>query len=427
MNFANKKVAVIGWGVDTEDVVPWLLEHGAQITAYDRKAEIKSEWGKKLTWQLGSDDFGDLSKFDAIVRNPAVYRYRKEIAEAEKAGVFITSKMKIFFDECPARIIGVTGTKGKGTTATMIYEMLRAGKKDVFIGGNMGGKVFTFLNKLKNDSWVVLELSSFQLVDLHKSPQLAVVLMTTVDHQDWHNSIEEYVRAKMNITKYQESRDVAVINKDYDNSVRIGEEGKAKKIWISAKEMGWVTPDMVRLRGIHNLENVIAAVNVATEAGVERQVIEKVLRSFRGLEHRLEEVKTVAGVSYFDDSISTVPETAMAAIGAFVEPKILIMGGSEKGSDFTSLGKLIVQNKTVRAVVLIGQMAKRIEEAMIKAGAETLIVHGRGKMSEIVEQARGVARSGDVVVLSPAAASFDMFENYKDRGDQFKKAVKRLK
>ena len=199
----NKKVAILGWGVDTQDVEPWLKKQGYQVTILDEKDR----------------PFGDLTKYDMLVRSPGVYRYRPEIVAAEKKVVEVTSKTKIFFDLCPAKIIGVTGTKGKGTTSTLIYQMLKSAGRSVYLGGNIGTGVFEFLDKLTADSWVVLELSSFQLIDLTRSAHIGVILMTTSEHKDWHKSKAEYRGAKANLVKYQSETDFAVVNQDYPGSV----------------------------------------------------------------------------------------------------------------------------------------------------------------------------------------------------------------
>jgi UDP-N-acetylmuramoylalanine--D-glutamate ligase len=405
----GKKICVLGDGADTQDVVPYLQKLGGEITVLDEKKDGKP--------------FGDLRGYEVIVRSPGVYRYRPEIVEAEQTGVVITSKTKLFFQYSPTKnIIGVTGTKGKGTTTTLIYEMLKAGGKEVFIGGNIGKPLFSEIDSMTPKSWVVIEMSSFQLIDMEVSPHIAVVLMVTQEHLDWHKDNDEYVRAKGSITKFQGANDFVVVNKDYPNSVKIGQMGKGQKVWVSGRD--WA--GQMRLRGEHNRENMAAAAAAAKIAGVQYLVINKVAGEFKGLEHRLEEVATVGGVMYFDDSFSTVPETTMAAIKAFNEPVVLIAGGSEKGSDFTELGKVIVGAKNVRAVLVIGLMAERISRAIQQAGGGVEVMPGGETMGQIVHKAHDIARAGDVVVLSPAAASFDMFKNYKDRGVQFKSQVYKL-
>ena len=403
-------MAILGWGVDTQDVEPWLRGQGAEITILDEKKD--------------GEPFGDLSGFDVLVRSPGVYRFRKEIVEAEKKGTVVTSKMKIFFDVCRGKIIGVTGTKGKGTTATLIYEILKAAGTKVFLAGNIGTGIFAEIEKIDEETWVVLELSSFQLIDLEKSPAIAVVLMVTREHQDWHKDEEEYVLAKANIVKFQQKENWAVVNKDYPNSVRIGEMAEGIVMWITKNDLEGIDKNEVRLRGEHNLENIVAAAAAARIAGAEEETIRQTVSDFKGLVHRLEEVAKVKGVSYFDDSFSTTPETTIAAINAFSEPVILIAGGSEKGSDFSELGRVISETKNIKAIILIGLMADRIEKSI--ENKKIKILKGAKNMREIFEMVKREAAEGDVVLLSPACASFDMFKNYKERGEEFKGEVRKL-
>ncbi len=410
INFKDEKVAFLGYGIDNQDVEPWLIEQGAQITILDEKNN--------------PDAFKDLNNFDVLIRTPGVYRNRKEILEAEENGVIVTSKTKLFFDVCPTKnIIGVTGTKGKGTTSSLIYEILKLAGKEVYIGGNIGKGIFEFLPNLNSDSWVVLELSSFQLMDLHRSPHIAVVLMTTSDHLDWHKDIEEYVEAKANITKYQTEDDFVIFNEQYEGSVRIGNLGNGKKIKV--KRNDWTKP--LRLRGEHNKENMIAAAEVSKILNIDEEVVLKVANEFRGLEHRLEEVGTVNGVTYFDDSISTTPETAIAAIQAFTEPIILILGGSDKGSDYTKLAGVISETKNIKAIFLIGAMAEKIGESLNQFDIKIPVQNGGENMQEIFQNISKISEVGDVVLLSPACASFGMFKDYKERGDLFKENVQALK
>ncbi len=422
MKWEGRKVAILGWAVDTRDVSDWLAGQGAKITVYDKKSEMEGK-REDFEWRLGQDEFLELEKFDVIVRTPGIHRYRQDLIDAEKAGVEITSKTKIFFDVCPAKIIGVTGTKGKGTTSTLIYEMLKAAGKDVYIAGNIGLGMFDFFDKLNSESWMVLELSSAQLMDLHKSPHIAAVVMTTSDHLDWHKSLEEYLDSKANLTRYQKDTDWTVINSGYEGSKWVGSQGEGKKVFVSPDDF----VGKIRMKGEHQRQNVAVAAAVAKIVGVDEKIIHLVAESFKGLEHRLEEVATVNGVTYYDDSISTVPETAIAAIRSFEESIVLIAGGSEKGSDFSELGKEIVKCGHIRAVMLIGEMADRIEKAIEEAGGGINLVKGLKNMQDIVKKTVELAQPGDVVVLSPAAASFDMFKSYKDRGDQFKSEVNNLK
>ena len=398
------KVVVLGLGADTKDVIPYLGNRGDKVTVLDER---------------NGDKFENLNKYDLIVRSPGVYRYRPELLKTRTP---ITSKTKLFFDLCPGKIIGVTGTKGKGTTATLIYEILKAAGKKVYLGGNIGTGIFETLEKTGKDDWVVLELSSFQLIDLHKSPHIAVILMTTAEHQDWHKNILEYVEAKKNLVCHQTPTDYAVVNKDYPNSVEIGKAATGQIAWVSKDFLQNMADEEIGLRGSHNRENVVAAATAAKLAGVNEPTIRKVIKEFKGLEHRLEEVAAVNGVIYYNDSFSTTPETAIAAIKTFREPEIVILGGSSKNSDFSALGKTIRETQNIKALILIGSEAKKIEKTVGKARG-VRVIRNHGNMTKIVEIAYNNAVSGDIVLLSPACASFDMFKNYKDRGLQFKKEV----
>jgi UDP-N-acetylmuramoylalanine--D-glutamate ligase len=365
----------------------------------------------------------------------------------ERKGGTITSQTEIFFDFCPSRIIGVTGTKGKGTTASLIYELLEAQGLSAYLGGNIGNSPLDFLDKLTPESFVVLELSSFQLIDLTKSPNIAVMLMTTSEHLDYHKDVGEYIDAKRNIFRFQKATDVAVINSDYpaSNESDILTKGKVykiskeretesgcyvrnKKIWvnINGSDDEIIETENILLPGAHNLENICAAVMVAKILGIQKKNIVQVLETFKGLEHRLELLKEINGVKYYDDSFSTTPETAIAAIKSFRNPEILILGGSSKGSDFSELGKVIDDAENIKAIIGIGKEWPKIKSKIKNKKSKILLIEGASKMKTVVTACAKVANRGDVVLLTPACASFDMFKNYKDRGEQFKKEVNKL-
>ncbi len=426
MNFKDKNIAVLGKGVEGQSSAKYLSSKGAKVTVLDKDNE------KYLD---------NLDQYDLIVRSPGI---RPDLLKVNSAK--ITSQTKLFFDLCPCPIIGVTGTKGKGTTSTLIYEMLKKEGMDAYLGGNIGKPPLDFLDKLNTRSAVVLELSSFQLQDLTKSPHIAVMLMTTSEHLDWHKDVKEYVEAKRNILKNQVPGDFAIINRDYPASLEsdVYSEGKVfyvsreragydgcfisdNKITVQIKEQSYdlISTKEILLPGKHNLENVCAATMAATLFGVWKENIISVLKTFKGLEHRLELVRTVKGVRYYDDSFSTTPETAIAAIEAFKEPEILILGGSSKNSDFTELGKVISSKKNIKAIIGIGKEWPKIRSKINKK-SKILFVEGAENMNKIVLAASKIAKEGDVVLLTPACASFDMFKNYKDRGEQFKKEVNLL-
>ncbi len=452
-NYHGKKVAVLGLGIEGMDAVRYLSKQGAQTTILDRKNENELEnyneliANHQITAHLGPNYLENLDRFDVIFRSPGIKRNLPEIKAAEDRGVKITSTTIEFFDKCPSPIIGVTGTKGKGTTSTLIYQILKNSGKDIFLGGNIGKPMLEILPKLSNSSTVVLELSSFQLQDLNRSPHIAVITNLTVDHLDYHSNREEYLRAKQNIIIHQTAQDFAVINIEDESSMNLTKLTKAKLLYYghlspnlegcSVDEDGLsiqsgnkktkvANPADLKIKGRHNWLNSAAAIVVAKLLAVEESVIRSTLQQFPGLEHRLEYVSEIKGVKYFNDSFGTTPETAIAAIKSFSQPIILIAGGSDKGSDFTKLGELISRSN-VKSVILIGDMANRIKNSINKDSQFTgNIETGMDSMEKIVQKSQELANPGDVVLLSPACASFDMFKNYKDRGNQFKNQVNLL-
>lgn len=447
--FAGKKIAILGLGVEGRDLAQYLLKKGAQITVFDQKSVVElgtihRQLSKKgVSFRLGKDYLKEaLKDFNFIFRSPGFYPYLPEIVQAKKEGAIISSATKLFFNLCPGKIIGVTGTKGKGTTATLIYRILKEAGKEVFLAGNIGEPMLALLPKLTKESWVVLELSSFQLIDLDKSPYLAVVLFITSEHLDYHKNTKEYIQAKSSIVRYQTKKDYAVFNLDNSTSASFAKLTPAKTFFFSRhkktngayvqKEKIYLDQELIgsvkqlKLIGPHNWDNVCAATTAGYLVGVGMNSIKKAIFKFKGLEHRLEPVEEVRGVKFYNDSFSTTPETTIAAIKSFKKPIILIAGGSEKGSDYSQLGKEISQSP-VKALVLIGEMAERIKETCLRAGYKGEIAFRPKNMKEAVQQAFNQAQVGEVILLSPACASFDMFENYKDRGKQFKKYVQALK
>jgi UDP-N-acetylmuramoylalanine--D-glutamate ligase len=461
----GKKIGILGLGMEGQACAFFLAKVEASVTVFEQKLEseldpalIQNLKAEGVTCVFGQGAFSHLEKhdLDILVRSPGIRRALPQILALEKRGVVITSQIQLFFDLSPAKIIGVTGTKGKGTTSTLIYEMLKADGIDTHLGGNIGKPTLTFLDQLTPQSLVVLELSSFQLEDLHTSPHIAVMLMVTSEHlgadlvgtANYHDSLEAYVDAKRKILAFQTAEDIAVLNRDYLASAEsknftpghvyfvsrggIGREDgcfvQDEAVWRRLKgnvEKIIDTKD-IALPGVHNRENVCAAVMAASLAGVSVGAIQKVVKTFRGLEHRLEFVADVNGVAYYDDSFSTTPETAIAAIQAFEAPKVLILGGSTKASDFSALAQTIVESKQIRGIIGIGVEWQRIKAELETRGYQQPVVEGLQNMPSIVRAAADMARSGDVVLLSPACASFGLFPNYKVRGNLFKEEVKKL-
>ncbi len=447
----GKNTAVVGLGLEGKDLVSFLLKCGADVTVFDQKTESELDFSgvdkKKINLKCGSDYLsGGFLDFDIVFRSPGIYRYIPEFVTAEKNGVKISSAIKLFFELCQGKIIGVTGTKGKGTTSTLIYEILKKEGKDTYLVGNIGKPYLEILPKLKKRSWVILELSSFQLIDLDRSPNIAVVLNVTVDHLDWHKSVEEYVESKTNIVKNQNNNDFAVINADYKTPRSFANKTKGKVYYFSRvkEEKGCFVKDKkiilnidkrevigrvteLQLRGEHNWENVTAAVCASKLAGASINAIRKTVFTFKGLEHRLELVKEKNGVSFYNDSFSTNPQPTIAAIKSFREPITLILGGSDKGLSYDQMAKDIVKNGNVESIILVGQIAPLIKKSLKKANFIGRIFDSDVlSMEEIVKVCFKNTKKGSVVLLSPASASFGMFKDYKDRGNQFKAAVNRL-
>ncbi len=422
-SFKGKKVALLGFGTEGQDICRFLLKQKAQITVFDEKNQLELEnvlkkfQKENLSFELGKKSLRKLlaSSWDFVFRSPGFNRFRSEIVKAGEKGALISSATKLFFDLCPGKIIGVTGTKGKGTTSTLIYQILKKDGKQVFLGGNIGRPVLNLLPKITKNSWVVLELSSFQLQDLQKSPHIAVVLFIVSEHLDYHYDSNEYFQSKSNIVRYQNKDDFAVLNADnlisssfatltkgqvycFSRQKKVkGSYVKNNKIYLLDKEIG--STNKLQLLGIHNWENICASVMASYLAGASLSSIKKAVFAFKGLEHRLEFVRNFKGVSFYNDSFSTTPETTIAAINSFKKPIILIAGGSEKGSDYGELGKKI-SSSTVKTLILIGQMAQRIRDSVLKAGFRgEIIFRPSKKMKEIVGLAFRKANFGEVVLL----------------------------
>lgn len=452
MTITKKKILILGLGKEGVSAANYLGPKN-QITIFDRKPkdQIDQTFFKALKindiqFYVGKEPPPDLN-FDYLVRSPGVRPDTSLINRQVKNGTILTSPTKIFFQECPAKIIGVTGTKGKGTTATLIYQMLGKKYPKVFLAGNIGTPMLDILPKLDDKSLVVLELSSFQLMDLGASPHVAVVLMITSEHLDWHKNQAEYLTAKESIVAFQKPTDIAIVNDDFPASRGLAQKTKAHVFYFSSQNKtaaGCIngrklvinlngepqeicTTDDVLLPGRHNLQNALAAATAASVLQISPKNIAQVLETFPGLPHRFQYLGAKHGVKYYNDSYSTTPETAIAAIRAIDNPKIVILGGSSKKSDFKGLVVEIKRNKTIKGLILIGEEADSIKRAIDKAGgSQANIVERLKNMTEIVTAAQRLATPSDAVILSPACASFDMFKNYQDRGEQFAKAYEEL-
>lgn len=449
-----KKIAILGYGVEGQSVVHWLIAGGwRNLTVFEEKRD-RDAIGKpmefldehRLQFVFGPFPLV-LSDFDQIIFSPGIRPDIPVLTRARKDKITVNTPTNIFMNLSPCPIVGVTGTKGKGTTSALITEMLKSTGRSTYLGGNIGTPPLDFLAKLTPQSYVVLEMSSFQLFSLTRSPQLSVILMVTSEHLDYHKDIDEYIKAKSGIVRYQNLQDVTVANCDYPNSMEVAALSAADPVLVSTRreleegcfvkgqtivwredgqEESIIDVGDIFIPGRHNWENAAAAAAAAKKLGIPIININRVLKVFPGLPHRLEFVRTVRGVKYYDDSFSTTPETAIAAIAAFPNPKVLVLGGSVKNSDFRDLGKIVSSTVSVRGIIGIGLEWPRIKKEIKNTPSDLKIIEGCKDMSEIISAARQISQPGDVVILTPACASFDMFKNYKDRGDQFKSQVNLL-
>jgi UDP-N-acetylmuramoylalanine--D-glutamate ligase len=438
------KVAILGYDVEGGSSAGYWHHLGAEITICDQNSDVLLP--SYADAQLGETYLDNLDRFDLLVRTPGLNPKKIVAANPDAPNILskVTSSVNEFFEKCPAPIIGITGTKGKGTTSTLIYKMLQAAGKKAFIGGNIGIAPLTFLHEVTPDSIVVLELSSFQLVDFVHTPSIAVFLMLAPEHLDWHASIKEYYGAKQNIFAKQTIDDLLVYNGANEITTGVVEDAKSTKVPYFVPANGgevvktngaYVDGDFiyhgetrvcavrdVALLGRHNLENVCAAITAVWKIiGGDIAVIKQVVSEFSGLEHRLEFVREVDGVKYYNDSFATTPEATIAAMKALDQPKVLILGGHDKGVPLFSVATEAA-NTEVRGIITIGDTGPKLAQLLRDRGEEN-IIEGLQTMPEIVVAAKNMAQAGDVVLLSTACASFGMFKDYKDRGNQFKETV----
>ena len=445
----NKSVAVIGIGVSNTPLIEMLAHAKIQVTACDRRdrqalGEIADHLEKLgVSLRLGENYLDDLHE-DIIFRTPGLRPDVPQILKAVEQGSVLTSEMEVFFQVCPCPIIAVTGSDGKTTTTTIIAELLKAAGSTVYVGGNIGHPLLCEAGAMKSSDYVVLELSSFQLMTMQCSPHIAVLTNLAPNHLDMHHGMEEYVAAKENIFRYQKPGDIAVFNLDNDITREQAHHAVDTALYFSRKsevengvflrdgvimlrrdgrERAIMRADEIKIPGVHNVENYMAAI-AAVDGLVPDSVIAKFAREFGGVEHRIELVRTYHGVRFYNDSIASSPSRTIAGLRSFQEKVILIAGGYDKHIPFDVLGPEVIEH--VKLLVLCGATADKIREAVEKApGYEA----GKPEIAMVspfqtaVEYARDHAVSGDVVTLSPACAAFDQFKNFMVRGKTFKAIV----
>lgn len=444
MNLKGRRVLVMGLGLfgGGGGVVRFLVREGAEVTVTDLRPKatlatsVRALDGLPVAFVLGGHKEWDFRNADLIVANPAVPRSSRFLQVAESAGVPITSEICLFVERCPAPVIGITGSSGKTTTTSLLGEMLQ--RKDVrtLVGGNIGRSLLSELDTLQRDATipVVLELSSFQLDrlgDLPWSPHIAVLTNFAPNHLDVHGSLEAYRKAKQQITAHQSRGDWAIINGEDAEVSRWPGNGQRVVFAIEGDGQVFVrdgkiqhaiggtartvcSVDALRLRGQHNLANALAATGAAIVSGVAEEDIAEVLRTFEGVPHRLERVAEINGILYVNDSIATSPDRTRTALETFDEPIVLIAGGYDKGIAFDALGPAIAEK--VAHLIVMGKTGDAIADAA-KGGAA---IHRVNTLDDAMAYADRIAQRGDVVLLSPASASYDQFRNFEDRGERFR-------
>ena len=451
----GRRVTIVGLGKGrtTAGLARYLVERGARVTITDPKARAELAEGiarlgdtpAALVLAPASDDAA-LADPDVVFFIPGQRPRSTTVQRAIARGIPVATEIGLFFRLCPAPIVGITGTKGKSTTTTLVARILGQGRRRIIVGGNIGNAVIQDLPTITSDDLVVLELSSFQLETLGRSPHIAVVTNVLEDHLDHHGTREAYVAAKRNIVAWQTRDDIAVLNLD-DPAVALLHAGAVSTVrgsslerrpeygaWLDGDELALVdgarsrrlcAASELRVPGRHNVANALAAAIVGDVYGITDAAIAQELRAFGGLPHRLETIGQHDGVLWVNDSQGTTPYATIPALAAYGRPPVVILGGVSKAADFTALGRAVVAQ--ARGAILIGQaaddIAAAIEGAREPGRAEPVIVR-TASLREAVDAARTIARSGDVVLLSPACASFDMFASYEDRGDQFAALVR---
>ena len=447
-NVAGKNITVIGIGISNLPLIKYLVSLGANVTACDRRSA--EDLGENYTeleklgvkFNLGDGYLNNLSG-DMIFKTPGMRYDVPELLKAKENGSIVTSEMEVFFEVCPSHIIAVTGSDGKTTTTTLIHKMMTDAGYKTWLGGNIVNPLLTDTEKMKENDWVILELSSFQLHTMRKSPEIAVITNISPNHLDMHKDYKEYIDAKKNIMLYQNEGDTLIVNADNQVTADIGKSANGAVKYFSRNGMADVYLDGniikrgiveilnikdIKIPGMHNVENYMAAI-AAVSGLVSKEVIVNVAKTFGGVEHRIELVRTLDGVKYYNSSIDSSPNRTINTLRVFPNKVIIIAGGKDKGIPYDEIGPALAEH--VKVLILIGATSDKIQEALDAEINKT----GNGKDIEViratsyedaVNTARSKAHDGDVVLLSPASTSFDMFRNFEERGNLFKKIVNEL-
>ena len=450
-NIKNKKVAVIGVGVSNIPLIDYLYEKQAIVTIFDNKEAEKipkeiSEKIKKYNFEFyfGSRSLDNLHGYDIIFRSPSCLPTKPELVREKERGAIITTEIEQLIKMAPCKVIGITGSDGKTTTTTLTAKILEDAGYNVYLGGNIGIPLFTKLKDIKPEDIIVLELSSFQLMGMEVSPDIAAITNITPNHLNVHKDYQEYIDAKKNIYKHQKSTGILVLNADNELTNSCQNDANGDVILFSSKQRldyGYIVEDgiikecndgirrhlisqeEIKLKGIHNLQNICTALALTKDL-VSTEKALNTIKEFSGVKHRLELVRVLNGVEWYNDSASTSPTRGISALNSFNKEIVLIAGGADKNLDYTPLGIKIVEK--VKSLILIGQTASKIYEA-VKIEEEKqnkkVDIHMCETFKQSLELAKRIAKPGQIVLFSPASTSFDMFKDMYDRGDKFRKEV----
>ena len=450
----QKKVAFIGVGVTNTDIIRLFLKKGIKVTLLDRKneeqlGELYNELKEKgVEFRLGDSYLETLSDFDVVFRSPGMYFNHPKLVEARRNGVAVTTEMEVFFELCPCKIYAVTGSDGKTTTTSVIAEFLKEEGMTVHKGGNIGRALLPVIEDIKETDVAVVELSSFQLLSMRQSPDVAVITNIAPNHLDVHGTMDEYIEAKVNLIAHQNAFSKTVLNLDNVLTDNLSSKVRGTLVKFSRNAVpergaflredgmlcytdnGEVTPvvhmDDIRIPGMHNVENYLTAIG-AVWGEVSMETIADVAKNFGGVEHRIEFVRELDGVKWYNDSIATSPSRVLAGLNAFDQKLIVIMGGYDKKIPFEPMADTVCEK--VKVMILMGVTAPKIESAVTMCESykygSPVIIHA-DSMEDAVKKAQDIAEKGDVVTLSPACASFDLYPNFEVRGNHYKRLVKEL-
>ena len=393
---------------------------GQSLLKYLKKHDPKADV-MLLDQKLDPNYLSNLEQFDLIYRSPGVLHNLPEIQRAIRKGVKFSSPTNLFFEKAKGKIIGITGTKGKGTTTRLVYEILKNGGLEVYLGGNIGEPATDLLDQLTDNSITILELSNVQLWDIKYSPHIAGVLGIFPDHLDWHKNFREYLGTKFGITRFQSKNDFVFYVQENKFAKKVANKSRGHKVAVDYRTI----KIPLTMPGGHNLRNAAMAAAICAHVGVKPEIILETVKNYKGLPYRLTKVDTKGGITYYNDSASTNPQTTCAAAKAFPgKQKILIVGGSATGLDYKPLRDTLEKENNVKLVLLYGANRNKIKDVLGDVVSTKLVT---ASLKEVVQLASAKATEGDIVIFSPGSASFDMFANYKERGATFDEIVKSIK